>query len=204
MLLLLEIELLGTAVACAVFLVLFFIHSDGLTSIVPAIRATAWHIVAVTVVAMGEAAILAMLGLGVPIPRWAVVAGYGAGFLVVLHRIVLLARAAFPPRDRIVMLKTLLRKDGRNRAWRTFLQALAATVLIPAGDAALQVLERDLLATAAGKPFDWREVAASAGLAFATGAVMAGLAYLHRVKLDPSPIPSAVPPPPVTVGTPAV
>ncbi len=94
----------------------------------------------------------------------------------------------------------VLKRDARNRAWRTILQAVAATLLIPAGDAALQVVQRALLDSMAGKPFDWRQVGVSALFAFGTGMVMAVLAWLHRAKLDPSPVPSALPPAPPAGG----
>lgn len=92
------------------------------------------------------------------------------------------------------MTGQLLVRDARNRAWRTILQAFVATMLLPAGDAALQVVQRSLVDSAAGKPFDWRQVAMTAAYSAGTGVVMAWLAYLHRAKVDPSAIPSALPP----------
>jgi hypothetical protein len=92
-------------------------------------------------------------------------------------------------------MNRFLKRDALNRVWRTILQTLAATVLIPAGDAAMQVAQRALLGAAGGHPFDWRQVATSAAWSAGVGATIAVLAWLHRIKLDPSSIPSAAPPP---------
>lgn len=89
-----------------------------------------------------------------------------------------------------------LKRDALNRAWRTILQTLGAVVLIPAGDAALQVLKLALIDAAAGKAFDWTSVMTSAKWSAGVGVVLSVLAYIHRLKLDPSPIPSAQPPAP--------
>jgi len=97
-----------------------------------------------------------------------------------------------------------LAADARNRALRTVLQGIVAVVLVPVGDAVIQVLQGALGDAVAGKGFDWHQVLASALVAAGTAAVMAISAYLHRLKLDPSPIPSAEPPvPPVGPATPA-
>ena len=91
------------------------------------------------------------------------------------------------------MASRWLRADGKNRAWRTVLQGVVAVVLIPAADAALQVL---VDALKHGGPFDWGRTAALAGTTALTAATMAGIAYLHRTVVDPSPVPSAEPPRP--------
>ena len=89
-----------------------------------------------------------------------------------------------------------LKRDALNRAWRTVLQGVVAVVLVPAADAAVQVVQRDLLGMFGGGPFDWRRTLISAGLAATTAAGMAVTAYFHRLKVDPSPLPSAEPPRP--------
>ena len=91
------------------------------------------------------------------------------------------------------MASRWLKADGRNRAWRTVLQGVAAVVLIPAADAALQVL---IDALTHGGPFDWGRTATLAGISALTAATMALAAYLHRTVVDPSPVPSAEPPRP--------
>ena len=86
---------------------------------------------------------------------------------------------------------TQRRQDARNRTWRVTLQGAAAVALIAAATALLEWLQ-------AGE-FSLRTLGISAG----TAALMAVLAYLHRTVLDPSGLPSAVPPvdpgPPATV-----
>ena len=79
--------------------------------------------------------------------------------------------------------------DAANRTWRTVLQGAATVALIAAGTALLEWLE-------AGE-FSWRTLGVSAG----TAALMAVLAFLHRTVLDPSGLPSALPP--ADPGTPA-
>lgn len=97
-----------------------------------------------------------------------------------------------------------LRNDARNRALRTLLQGIAAVVLVPAGDAVVQVLQAAVADAALSHRFDWHQVLTSAVVAAGTAATMAVAAYLHRLKLDPSGVPSAAPPPaPVTGATPA-
>lgn len=97
-----------------------------------------------------------------------------------------------------------LRSDARNRAWRTILQGLVAVLLVPVGDAVVQVLQAAVADAALSHRFDWRQVLVSAVVAAGTAATMAIAAYLHRLKLDPSGVPSAEPPPaPVTGATPA-
>jgi hypothetical protein len=87
-----------------------------------------------------------------------------------------------------------LQRDALNRAWRTVLQGIVAIVLVPAVDAAIQVAQRDVLGMFRGEPFDWRRTLTAAAVAAITGGTMAITAYLHRLKLDPSSVPSAQPP----------
>jgi hypothetical protein len=192
----LEVELIGTAVAGLVFLALYMRRAtrSALRDAHPGVRGAAQHIVAVTVVAVGETGTLALLGLGVPIPVPVILAGYGLGFLVVLHRIYLLLRGKVSPPMNI---RQWLKADARNRAWRTLLQFVGAVVIVPAGDAVLQVVSRAVVDSMAGKAFSWAEVGTAAKFGAAYAVTVAMLAYLHRAKLDPSPIPSATPPPPL-------
>lgn len=97
-----------------------------------------------------------------------------------------------------------LAADARNRFLRTLLQGIVAVVLVPVGDAVVQVLQAALADAVVSHRFDWRQVGMSALVAAGTAATMAIAAYLHRLKLDPSGLPSATPPPaPVTAATPA-
>lgn len=98
-----------------------------------------------------------------------------------------------------------LKADARNRAWRTILQGIAATVGFAALDAVVQVYQGAATDALHGKAMDWTHVAGTAKYAAVTAALMAVAAYLHRRKLDPSRIPSAVPPeqPPPTPLKPA-
>lgn len=89
-----------------------------------------------------------------------------------------------------------LKRDALNRAWRTILQTAMLVVVAPAADAALQVAQWALLESMAGRPVDWSQVGRTAMYAAGSGAAMAILAYIHRMKLDPSPLPSAEPPAP--------
>lgn len=91
------------------------------------------------------------------------------------------------------MTSRWLKSDAKNRAWRTVLQGIVPLVVIPAADAALQVL---INALGTGGKFDWGQVSASAGVAALTAGLMAYSAYLHRMVLDPSAVPSAQPPRP--------
>lgn len=72
--------------------------------------------------------------------------------------------------------------DAANRTWRTVLQGAVVVGTIAAATALLEWLE-------AGD-FSWRTLGVSAG----TAALMAVLAFLHRTVLDPSGLPSALPP----------
>lgn len=94
-------------------------------------------------------------------------------------------------------MNSWLKADARNRMARAGLQALVAFVLIPTMDAALQVMQHIAVDTAAGRPFDWQRTGTVMLVSAVTGAVIAVLSYLHRLKLDPSSIPSALPPAPV-------
>jgi hypothetical protein len=87
-----------------------------------------------------------------------------------------------------------LRRDAVNRVWRTLLQGVAVTVVLPALDAALQALVQAL--TTGGAGFSWGQVAGLAGTSALTAASMAVAAYVHRMVVDPSSIPSAPPPRP--------
>jgi hypothetical protein len=111
----------------------------------------------------------------------------------VVHDLGTLAEQLFEFKGGIVSL-AWLKRDGRNRFVRTIEQAIAATVLIPASDAAIQVIQRALVDSMSGKPFDVHQVAVSAGWSAGVGITMAVLAYVHRVKVDPSPFPSSPPP----------
>jgi hypothetical protein len=93
-----------------------------------------------------------------------------------------------------------LKLDALNRAWRTVLQGLAVTVLGAAGDAAIQAVHAGLQQAAGGQSVDWTQVRTTALYAAGTAALMAIAAYIHRAKLDPSPIPSAQPPAPPARG----
>lgn len=95
-----------------------------------------------------------------------------------------------------------LRVDALNRAWRTVLQGLVVTAAAAAGDAAVQVVQNAVAEAAAGRGFDWREVAATAAYAAGTAALMAIAAYIHRYKVDPSGVPSALPPAPTPTPAP--
>jgi hypothetical protein len=89
-----------------------------------------------------------------------------------------------------------LKTDALNRAWRTVLQGLVVTAAAAAGDAAVQVVQKALADAVAGHGFDWRELATTAVYAAGTAALMAVAAFVHRYKIDPSPVPSALPPAP--------
>lgn len=93
-------------------------------------------------------------------------------------------------------MKSWLKRDAWNRVARTILQTIALTVVAPAADAAIQVAQRALVDSMVGHPFDWHEVGRTALYAAGSGVAMAILAYIHRTKLDPSPLPSAEPPAP--------
>ncbi len=89
-----------------------------------------------------------------------------------------------------------LKKDARNRAFRALLQAIVATILIPAGDAAVQVVQRALIDSMAGQPLNWQHVGISALYSAGVGITISVLSYIHRAKIDQTMIPSAPPPQP--------
>ena len=99
-------------------------------------------------------------------------------------------------------MRKWLKRDALNRAWRTVLQFVVAVVVVPAADAVIQVAQRAVVDSMVGKPFDWGQVAVSARWGAVYAVTVAVLAYLHRTKLDPSPIPSAQPTAPPTFLTP--
>lgn len=72
--------------------------------------------------------------------------------------------------------------DAANRTWRTTLQGAVVVAILAVATALLDWLE-------AGD-FSWRTL----GIAALTAALTAVLAYLHRTVLDPSGLPSALPP----------
>lgn len=90
-----------------------------------------------------------------------------------------------------------LQADGANRAWRTVLQGIVATSATAAGDAVLQAI-----LDAHGGAVDWSQVLHTAEYTAGTTALIAVLAYLHRVKVDPTAVPSAQPPDPLPAASP--
>lgn len=91
-------------------------------------------------------------------------------------------------------MRSWLKRDALNRAWRSIMQTFGAVILIPAGTAALEVVRVAFADAASGQGFEWARVLDSALWAAGVGAVISVLAYLHRLKLDPSRFPSAPPP----------
>lgn len=89
-----KMELLVTLVAGIVFLILFAATSDGVRSPDSGVRAAYWHLMAVTVAGMADMAVLLALSYGVKVPLLAVAVVYGLGALVVIHRVVMVTRAA--------------------------------------------------------------------------------------------------------------
>lgn len=87
-----------------------------------------------------------------------------------------------------------LKKDALNRAWRTFWQAVGASIVVGLVDVGYQLLDHVTSAAADGTVVDWHDVWSWAGRAALAAVVMPVLAYLHRTKLDPSPVPSLTPP----------
>jgi hypothetical protein len=92
------------------------------------------------------------------------------------------------------MPRSWLANEGRNRAFRTALQGIVATVLLPALDAFVQVVAQAL--TNGGAGFNWGQVGGLALAAAMTAGTMAIAAYVHRTVVDPSQVPSALPPRP--------
>ena len=89
-----------------------------------------------------------------------------------------------------------IKKDALNRAWRTFCQAIGFALLASLADLAYQVLDRELADVAAGQPIDFAEMWLWTRTGLAAAVIMPVIAYLHRRRLAPSPIPSATPPVP--------
>jgi len=87
-----------------------------------------------------------------------------------------------------------LELDALNRAWRTFLQTAVAAGAAGALDAAGQAVSKALTDKLGGGVVDWRQVGAVAASGALTAFLAPIAAYLHRAKLDPSSIPSGVPP----------
>jgi hypothetical protein len=84
---------------------------------------------------------------------------------------------------------TGLGADARNRAARTFLQGLAYTTGL-----ALALVVYNAFQSANGwGGFDWDTL----GFAATQAVVTAGFAYIMRAKLDPSGVPTPLPPAPV-------
>lgn len=129
---------------------------------------------------------------GTRAPVWVSIPGYAGLNIALAWQIWLLLRTR-PQRTEEYTMTEWLRADARNRAWRTILQGLLAVVILPACDAVLQVVMKVIVA---GEPIDWRRTAALAAASAMTAAVMSIAAYLHRLKVDPSSIPSAQPPRP--------
>jgi hypothetical protein len=94
----------------------------------------------------------------------------------------------------MTMANSWLKLDAKNRAWRTILQGLVAVVLLPALDAALQTVMVEV--THSQGRFDWGRVTGLAVASALTAVTMSVAAYVHRLKLDVSAIPSAEPPRP--------
>jgi hypothetical protein len=79
--------------------------------------------------------------------------------------------------------------DARNRAARTFLQGLAYTT----GLALALVIYNAFQSANGWGGFDWDTL----GFAATQAVVTAGFAYIMRAKLDPSGVPTPLPPAPV-------
>lgn len=91
-------------------------------------------------------------------------------------------------------MRSWLKLDAQNRAFRTLLQGVVAVVLVPALVAGLPVLVQAV--TDGGGGFDWSRALDTAWKTGLAAAVMSVTAYLHRSKVDPSVVPSAQPPRP--------
>jgi uncharacterized integral membrane protein len=72
--------------------------------------------------------------------------------------------------------------DAANRSWRTILQGALVVILLAIATAVLEVI-------GAGA-FSWKTL----GISALTAALTAAVAYFHRTLLDPSGLPSAIPP----------
>lgn len=94
-----------------------------------------------------------------------------------------------------------LKRDALNRAWRTILQGILAVVVLPATTAGLDVVRQAIL-DGGIRGVDWAATQDRALTVAGATVVMAISAYLHRLKLDPTRLPSAQPPlPPGVVPT---
>lgn len=94
--LIIQIELIATAVAGLLFVVLFLASRANRATLFdphPGVRGAARHLVILTVITSGEVTILAMVANGIRLPIVPIAIGYGLGFLVVVHRVYLLVRA---------------------------------------------------------------------------------------------------------------
>lgn len=192
------VELLATAAVGIVFLVLYLARRGdgyGIRDPDPAVREVAWHLILTTAAVVIESLSFILIGVGLGVPEWIFAIVFGVITLVMVHRLTLELRATTVEEN---MVTSWLKADARNRAARTVGQAVVGLVILPALDAALQVVRATL---ASGAPFNWREVGATALTSASMGATMAMLAYIHRLKLDPSSVPSLSPPPPVHIDT---
>jgi len=95
-------------------------------------------------------------------------------------------------------MRRWLKLDAQNRSFRTLLQGVFAVVIVPALVAVFGVIQQAIEANGISG-VDWNQVGDNALKAGLTAAVMAVLAYVHRLKVDPSVVPSAQPPRPAGV-----
>ena len=93
-------------------------------------------------------------------------------------------------------MRRWLKLDAQNRSFRTLLQGVFAVVIVPALVAVFGVIQQAIEANGISG-VNWNQVGDNALKAGLTAAVMAVLAYFHRLKLDPSRISSAQPPRPM-------
>lgn len=85
-------ELLVTVLAAITFLVIY--TSDRVSPAShPGVRAARRHLIVTTLVGIGDTLGLFLLGVGVRLPLWLFALAYGAGAVVMVHRIVLVVRA---------------------------------------------------------------------------------------------------------------
>lgn len=188
------VELLANAAIGVVFLAIYITRSRvrisyGLRHRDKRVREVGWNLAIFTGVIVAESTgfvLMAFRALPMAIGVFSII--FGITTLAMGHRLYLLLREGGP------RMPGWLKADAKNRAARTAAQAVVAVLILPAADAILQVLQRALVASMAGTPFDWAQVGATALTSAAMGVTMAALAYLHRLKLDPSAIPSLPPP----------
>lgn len=86
-------EFVITVAAGTSFLVIYLKDSAGPRSMDAGVRAASHHLVAATLVVIGETASLFLLAVGVPVPMWLFAVGYGIGAAVMVHRNILVIRA---------------------------------------------------------------------------------------------------------------